>query len=338
MSQKGLNEQTKISKRNAGFGMKWGTLITIAVLFVFFTFANWSKDTNSSMFLTRSNLTTIIRSISITAVIAIGLTFSLSINGMDMSIGSVANFSNAFIMTMMIWYQVNLGLSILLTIIACLAIGALTSFLIVKLKIPDMIATLSVLYMIQGAALTYTHGSSVSERMPLPDGTPSAGLLPKSFRAIGIEPGLIIVMLAVVLLAFFFLNYTKHGRYMYAVGGNMEAARLSGISVTKYRVLAYLLSAGLAGLGGILLGARVGSSQVNAGAAYLMPAAAAAFIGFSIAGAGKANALGTLAGAFLVGMLENGLVMMSVPYHSMDIVKGAVLALALAMTYSRKKA
>ena len=317
--------------------MKWGTLITIVVLFVFFTFVNWNKDTNSSMFLTKSNLTTIIRSISITAVIAIGLSFSLVINGMDMSIGSVANFANAFIMTMLIWYQVNWGLSIIFTMMACLVIGGLTSFLIVKLKIPDMVATLSVLYMVQGVALTYTRGSSVSERMPKPDGTMSEGLIPQAYRTLGIEPGLILVMLAAVIFAFFFLNYTKHGRYMYAVGGNMEAAELSGISVTKYRVLAYLFSAGFACLGGILLGARVGSSQVNAGAAYLMPAAAAAFIGFSIAGAGKANALGTLAGAFLVGMLENGLVMMSVPYHAMDIIKGAVLALALAMTYSRKK-
>ena len=90
-------------------------------------------------------------------------------------------------------------------------------------------------------------------------------------------------------------------------------------------------------MGGILIAARVGSAQINAGAGYLMPAVAAAYIGFSFAGSGKANAIGTLVGALLVGILENGLVMMSVPYYSLDIVKGAVLAIALASTYFRNK-
>jgi simple sugar transport system permease protein len=107
--------------------------------------------------------------------------------------------------------------------------------------------------------------------------------------------------------------------------------------VAKYKVLAYFLSATFASLGGICLAARVGTAQVSAGDAYLMPAVAAAFIGFSVMGAGKANALGTLIGAILVGILENGLIMMAVPYYAMNIVKGAVLAIALALTYATKK-
>ncbi|MDF2611732.1 MAG: inner-rane translocator [Lachnospiraceae bacterium] len=319
------------------FTQKWGTLITILILFVLFTFANWNDETNSSIFLTASNMVTILRSISITAIIAIGLTFSLAVNGMDLSIGANANFADFLVMTMFVWYNLSMGVSILLTVIICLSIAAINSILIVKLKIPDMVAALSVMFMFQGVAMTYSSGGAITERMTRANGEVAQGLVPAAFRSLGKEPWLIIIMLIVVAFAFFFLNYTKHGRYMYAVGGNPEAARLSGIPVNKYRILAYFLSAAFAALGGVFIAARVGTAQVNAGSAYLMPSVAAAYIGFSVAGAGKANALGTLAGAVLVGMLENGLIMMSVPYYAMDIVKGGVLAVALALTYSRSK-
>lgn len=144
-------------------------------------------------------------------------------------------------------------------------------------------------------------------------------------------------MIVVVIVVQIYLSSTKHGRYMYVVGGNMEAARLSGIPLGRYRTAAYLISSAFAALGGIMLASRIGSSQVNAGSAYLMDAVAAAYIGFSLGGSGKPNAVGTFIGAVLIGILQNGLVMVSVPYYAMDIIKGAVLALALALTYVRKK-
>lgn len=329
-------EGNKKSKSLMKLVTKWGTLITIIVVFIIFTFVNWNSSTNSSIFLTNDNIITIIRSISITAIIAIGLTFSLTVNGMDLSIGANANFADFLVMSMFVWYSMNIISSILLSIFICLIIGLINSFLIVKMKIPDMVAALSTMFMFQGVAMTYSNGGAITERM-MRAGKATEGLVPITFRNLGKEPWIIVIMLLVVIFAHFFLNYTKYGRYMYAVGGNPEAARLSGISVNKYRVLAYLLSAGFAALGGILIAARVGTAQINAGAAYLMPAVAAAYIGFSVAGAGKPNALGTLAGAALVGMLENGLIMMSVPYYAMDIIKGAVLAIALALTYVTKK-
>ena len=335
-----MNENT--AKKVGGRGLmefitKWGTLLTILLLFIIFTFGNWNPAKNSSIFLTPDNMITILRSISITAIIAIGLTFSLSVNGMDLSIGATANFADFLIMTMFVWYNLSIGMSIFLTLIICLVIAAINSLLIVKLKIPDMVSTLSVMFMFQGVAMTYSSGGAITERMTRANGVAATGLVPVAFRAMGKEPWLIIIMLATVAFAHFFLNYTKHGRYMYAVGGNPEAARLSGISVNKYKILAYTLSALFAALGGIFIAARVGTAQVNAGGTYLMPSVAAAYIGFSVAGAGKPNALGTLAGAILVGLLENGLIMMSVPYFAMDIVKGGVLAIALALTYSQKK-
>lgn len=319
------------------FITKWGTILTIIILLIVFTFGNWSEKTNSSLFLTSTNIVTILRSISITSIIAIGLTFALAVDGMDLSIGACANFADTFIMTMFVWYNLNIGVSIALTIFMCLSIAVINSILIVKLKIPDMVAALSVMFMFQGVALTYSKGGAITERMMRPDGTQAPGLVPEAFRSLGAEPWLIIIMICVVLFAHFFLKYTKHGRYMYAVGGNPEAAKLSGISVAKYKVLAYFLSAIFASLGGICLAARVGTAQVSAGDAYLMPAVAAAYIGFSVLGAGKANAFGTLIGAVLVGILENGLIMMTVPYYAMNIIKGAVLAIALAMTYATKK-
>jgi len=325
------------TKAIMNFVQKWGTILTIVILFIIFTVGNWNPETNSSIFLTANNMVTILRSISITAIIAIGLTFSLAVNGMDLSIGANANFADFLVMTMFVWYNLSIGVSIILTIIICMSIALINSILIVKLKIPDMVAALAVMFMFQGVAMTYSNGGAITERMTRRNGEVAAGLVPSAFRAFGKEPWLIIIMLLVVLFAHFFLSYTKHGRYMYAVGGNPEAARLSGIPVNKYKILAYFLSAAFAALGGVFIAARVGTAQVNAGASYLMPSVAAAYIGFSVAGAGKANALGTLAGAVLVGMLENGLIMMSVPYYVMDIVKGGVLAIALALTYYHSK-
>ncbi|MFO5701283.1 ABC transporter permease, partial [Klebsiella pneumoniae] len=144
-------------------------------------------------------------------------------------------------------------------------------------------------------------------------------------------------VLVVTLIAQLALSFTTHGRRMYAIGGNPEAARLSGLRITRYKVAAYVIASLLAGLGGILLASRIGSSQVNAGGGYLMDAVAAAWIGFSLAGSGKPNALGTLVGAVILGVLSNGLVMLSVPYYAMDIIKGLVLAGALALTYFQRR-
>ena len=322
--------QTPIRLQVVNFITQWGTVLTILVLVLFF--AVWMPP-----FISPSNLLTILRSISIVTVIAIGITLSLTVNGFDLSVGSVATLADALVISAFVWYEFGVFPAILIALGGCLAVGLLNSFLIVKLRIPDLLATLSMLFIVEGVATTYTGGGSISDGMPRLDGTETFGKLDPVFKAIGSAPWIILIMLVVVLLVHLFLNQTKHGRYLYVVGGNLEAARLSGIPVERYRTLAYVLSALLAALGGVILASRIGSSQINAGAGYLMPAVAAAYIGFSVGGAGRPNALGTLLGAVLMGVLENGLVMMSVPYYSLNIVKGGVLAVALASTYFRKK-
>ncbi|MEW6979295.1 ABC transporter permease [Bacillus pumilus] len=312
------------------FFYQYGTILTIVVLIVVFASAN-------PAFLQSGNIINILRSISIVTIIAVGLTISLAVNGFDLSVGSVATLSNAIVISMFVWFSQNPLIAILSALAASIIVGLLNAWMIVKMKIPDMLMTLAMMFIIQGLAQTYTKGATISENMVLPDGTFSTGTIPAFFSKIGQVPYIILIMAAIVLFAHVFMTYTKHGRLMYIIGGNKEAARLSGIHVNKYKIAAYLLSALFAAIGGIVLASRVMTAEINAGAPYLMDGVAAAFIGFSVMGAGKPNAFGTFIGAVLIGILQNGLVMMSVPYYAMDIVKGSVLALALALTYYKQR-
>ncbi|MBV5112343.1 ABC transporter permease [Bacillus altitudinis] len=312
------------------FFYQYGTILTIVVLIVVFAAAN-------PAFLQSGNIINILRSISIVTIIAVGLTISLAVNGFDLSVGSVGTLSNAIVISMFVWFSQNPLIAILSALAASLIVGLLNAWMIVKMKIPDMLMTLAMMFIIQGLAQTYTKGATISENMVLPDGTFSTGTIPAFFSKIGQVPYIILIMAAIVLFAHVFMTYTKHGRLMYIIGGNKEAARLSGIHVNKYKIAAYLLSALFAAIGGIVLASRVMTAEINAGTPYLMDGVAAAFIGFSVMGAGKPNAFGTFIGAVLIGILQNGLVMMSVPYYAMDIVKGSVLALALALTYYKQR-
>lgn len=326
-----IEDKKRVKEFNVlDFISKWGTVISIVLLFLFFSISN-------PYFLTGSNMITILRSISVVTIIAIGVTMSLTVNGLDLSTGSVATLASTLVVSLYVWYSLGNILSILIAIIISLIVALINSYLITRLNIPDMLATLAMMMVVEGVAMTYSGGGSISEGMPRLDGTQTIGKLPESFKLIGQAPTVIVIMLLIVLLVHIFLNHTKYGRYMYIIGGNEEAARLSGIDVKKYKVLAYLLSTFFAAIGGIVIASRVGSSQINAGAGYLMPAVAAAFIGFSVGGSRKANALGTFIGAVLVGVLENGMVMMSVPYYSLNILKGLVLVIALAATYFKSK-
>ncbi|MBN3253268.1 ABC transporter permease [Pectobacterium brasiliense] len=312
------------------FLYKWGMLITVVALIALFGLA-------SENFLDPYNIINILRSIAIVTVIAIGVSISLSVGGFDLSVGSTASLANALVISLFVWHGFGTTGAIVLTLLLCTLVGLFNAFLIVVLKIPDMLATLASLFVIQGVAMTYSYGGSITQNMVLHSGEMAEGVIPEFFATLGQVPVIVVIMLAVTVLVQLYLSLTKHGRRMYAIGGNPEAARLAGIRTARYRVQAYVFSSLLAALGGILLASRIGSSQVNAGGGYLMDAVAAAYIGFSLAGSGKPNALGTLLGAVILGVLQNGLVMLSVPYYAMDIIKGLVLALALAMTYIQKR-
>ncbi|GED14391.1 ABC transporter permease [Aneurinibacillus migulanus] len=313
------------------FSYKYGAIFVIIAVIIFFSIVNPN-------FLTYDNITDILRYISIVTLVAIGVTFSLIVDGFDLSVGSTVSLTTVVTASLMVWYQLPLPLVILIPILLGALVGLANAWLIVKIRIPDLLATLSMLYIVAGLHKTYTQGFSIYNNMPMPDGSTAKGVLGESFLWIGQGkllgvPVPVIIMLAAVVAVHIFLTYTRGGRLLYITGGNQEAARLSGISIYKVRTIAYVLSGVFAALAGIIFTARVGSGQVDAGSPLLMEAVAAAFVGFSVLGAGKPNVIGTFLGAFLIGILVNGLTMLNLPYYAFDIIKGAVLVFALSMTY-----
>ncbi|MBB6735764.1 ABC transporter permease [Cohnella zeiphila] len=320
------------------FSFKYGALIFIALVLVFFSLYN-------EYFFTYSNLMDILRSISILTFVAIGVTISLTVDGFDLSVGSTVSLTTVTTATMMIWYQMPLVLVIVVPLVIGALVGLLNAFLIVKVRIPDLLATLAVMYIVSGIHKTYTKGYSVYNNMQFQDGTKAPGVMNPHFLWIGQGkllgvPFPVILMIVAVIGAHIFFKYTRQGRQTTMTGGNEEAARLSGVRVKRIRTWAYVASGVFAAIGGILYTARVGSGQIDAGAPMLMDSVAAVFVGYSVFGAGRPNIIGTFVGAVLTGVLINGLTMLHVQYYTTDIIKGAVLVLALAVTFihlSRKK-
>ncbi|WEK55685.1 MAG: ABC transporter permease [Candidatus Cohnella colombiensis] len=327
-----------MTNRLMSFTFKYGALIFIGLVILFFSF-------QSPYFFTYSNLTDILRSISIVTFVAIGVTISLMVDGFDLSVGSTVSLSTVLTATMMVWYEMPLIVVIIVPIAVGAIIGLVNALLIVKIRIPDLLATLAVMYIVSGIHKTYTKGYSIYNNMPLSDGTTAPGKILKDFLWIGQGkllgvPFSVILMLLAVLVMHLFFKYTRWGRQMIMTGGNEEAARLSGLRVKRVRTLAYVLSGVFAAVGGILFAARIGSGQIDAGAPMLMESVAAVFVGYSVLAAGRPNIIGTFFGAVLMGVMVNGLTMMNVQYYTTDIIKGAVLVLALAVTFihlNRKK-
>ncbi len=310
---------------------KYGIIFAIVVMVAIFA------ATTNGNFISPANILNIFRAMSITTVIALGITFSVAVDGFDLSAGSTASLTSVFVGSMFVWYDMDIVPAIIYTVLISAVVGMFNAFIIIKLKIPDMLATLASMFIVAGIAEFYTSGKIVSINMIMPNGDTATGTIPAAFSKIGQAPTIIIIMLVVLTFAFIFLNFTKYGRYLYTIGGNETAAELSGVRVNRYKTIAYILSALLAGIGGILLTSRMAQANPASGAGYLMEGVAATFIGQSFLGNGKANAIGTFLGCLLMTALANGLVMNSIDYYATDIVKGAVLVLALAITYTNKK-
>lgn len=317
------------------FLYKHGTLLAILAVIAYFSIT-------IEQFLTYENFSDILRSISIVTLVAIGITFSLIVDGFDLSVGSTVSLAAIASAAALVLYRQETIVALLIPILLGILVGLLNSFLIIKVKLPDLLATLAVMYIINGVQLTYTKGFSIYNNMPLSDGGIAPGQFVPSFLFIGQGellgiPFSVLIMLFVIIISHLFLTYTKPGRLFYMTGENREAARLSGIPVNRYRTYAYIISSLFAALAGIVLASRIGTGQVSAGAPLLMDGVAAAFIGFSVFGAGKPNVIGTLFGSILIGVLLNGLTMLNVPYYAQDIIKGAILIGALALSYIQKK-
>ncbi|MDG4658167.1 ABC transporter permease [Ectobacillus antri] len=323
---------TKLSKKPAiKQGLyQFGTIGIILAVTAFFALMNES-------FLTYQNISDILRSISIVTLLAIGVTFTLVVDGFDLSVGATASLATVTSAAALVLYRQELLVALLIPLLCGLLVGLLNAFLVVRIKLPDLLATLSVMYIISGLQLTLTKGSSIYEGM-----AGATGRFIPSFLFIGQGsvlgiPVPVVIMLLVSAIAYVFLEKTTYGRMFYMTGSNREAARLAGIPTNRYRLYAYGISGLFAALGGIVLTSRIGTGQVSAGGPLLMDAVAAAYIGYAIFGAKKPNIIGTVLGSVLIGIILNGLTMMNVPYYAQDIIKGSILVAALAFSFASKK-
>jgi Ribose/xylose/arabinose/galactoside ABC-type transport systems, permease components len=324
--------QSKAKSFSVGrFLTEWGALVAIVVAFIIFSI------TAKSVFFSWANMITILRSISITTVIALGATFGFAAGVFDLSFGSVATIAAAFSVTFMAWYNIPMALAILLTLLVCAAIGGINAFFVIKTHIPAFLATLAMQFILDGIELTYSGGSVINPKVA-PAGKSIMMAIPDLFTSLGKAPLIIAIMLVCIIIVELFQGQTKHGRFLYMVGSNAEATRLSGIKVNVYRTVAFILTAVFSAIGGILIASRAGTVAAGAGNSFLMPAIAAVNIGAAMGGRNKPNAIGTFVGAALIGVVENGLYALSFPYYAINIVKGLILLCALIMSnYANKE-
>lgn len=311
--------------------------ILLAALIIIFSLAQ-------PAFININNLMSILQAVAVVAIIGAGVTVTLAIGGFDLSVGAVAASS----VMASSYAMIVLGLNAYQTVPLVLAFGALiglaNAFLIVKLKVPDLLATLAMMFLLSGLQLIPTAGRSISVGLILPNGTTATGKYDPLFLTIGRSSlfGVIpfpVILLAIVAITLFILTErTRLGRLLFATGGNEVATRLAGANTAKIKTFAYVLSGTLAAFGGIIVAARVGRGDVSSGASLLMDSVAASLIGFAVLGLRRPNVLGTMIGAVFVGILLNGLTMLNAPYYTQDFVKGFVLVGALALTYGVSRA
>lgn len=324
----------KERKRISGHFGQYGTLLAILGLIAVFTVTN-------DQFLTYANFSDIIKSVSIVSLLALGVTFSLIVGGFDLSVGSTASLATIGAAASLVLHRQELLVALLIPLALGILVGLLNALVTIKFRLPDLLATLAIMYVINGIQLTYTKGFSIYDNMPIEGGTAPGRFIPSFLfigqGTIGPIPFVALLMLVFFIGAHLFLTYTRTGREFYYVGSNAEAARRSGIAVNRIKLYAYVLSGLFAAIGGIILASRIGTGQVSAGAPLLMDAVAAAYIGYAVFGTGRPNVIGTLIGAILIGILLNGLTMWDVPYYAQDIVKGTILIGALGLSYIQKK-
>lgn len=316
--------------------VKYGFIAITVVFFVFFLFTEKGFRNVDTFF-------TMLKFVSVTAITGLGITVTMAVGGLDLSVGAAAGMSVTMAAMTMVIYDRSGPEAILVVLFVGALIGLANAFLIVVLRLPDLLATLSSMFLIMGLKLLPVDGLSISSGQQLPDGTVAPGKFRPGF--LRIDRGLIwkipypVIIAAVLTVGtWFFLSRTKWGRLMYAIGANPEAARLAGARVGAYRALAYVISGVFASIAGLILASRIGQGDISAGNSLLLDSIAVALVGTSVLGANRPNAGGTALGAFLVGTLITGTTMRKYPYYSQDIVKGLVLLVALIISFTLSRA
>jgi ribose transport system permease protein len=268
-------------------------------------------------FLTTGNISNVLRQNTFTAILAAGMTFVILIGGIDLSVGSVVALSG-ILCAALLSHGFSMASAVGAGLLGGLAAGLVNGSLVTGIGVPAFIVTLATMQMVRGAAYKYTGARTITD-------------LPPSFASLSGTATTTIIMSAVFLSSWILLNRTAFGRHVYAIGGNREAALLSGVRVPHVQVIVYSLCGLCAGLSGVLVASRLNAGYPRAGEFYELDAIAAVVVGGTSLFGGRGSIWGTLAGAFFIGVLNNGLNLFRVSTYDQLIVKGIILLIAASM-------
>lgn len=274
----------------------------------------------SPSFLSVTNLFNVFKQITVAGVVGCGMTFVILTGGIDLSVGSILGFSGV-LAAGVLESTGNPAFAIALALAVGVICGAINGFFVSFCEIPPFISTLGMMTLLRGCVLVYTKGSPISIKS---DAYKFFGK-----GAIAGIPVPVIILILLFLLAHYILTQTSYGRSIYAFGGNREAARLSGISTRFTEWMAYTINGLLCGIAGVILTARLGSAQSTSGTGIEMDAIAAVILGGTSLSGGVGFVLPTVVGAMIMGIIDNILTLMNVNPHATNIVKGAVILIAV---------
>ncbi len=296
--------------------------VVLLALVVGFSIAN-------PRFMTATNLFQVLRQVSMFGIASIGMTFVILLGDIDLSIGSIITFVNIVCAYFMVHMNMNMWLAILVSLVIGVLIGLLNGFMISTLGMPALIATFSTQIAFQGLALIISGG------LPINGFTEDFRIIGQGY--VSVVPVPVIIMIICFALGSFILNKTYFGRYFYAVGGNKEAAKLSGIRVGRTKYLVFALSGLFAALAGIVMLSRTNSGIANAGLGFEFDVITCVVLGGVSVNGGFGKISGVVAGTFIIGALQNGMVLMNIDIYLQDVVMGVILALAVGFDCLQKK-
>ena len=314
------------------------TLVVLVLLIILF--GSISQD-----YLTSGNLLVMTKHVAINAILAIGVTFVILTGGIDLSVGSVAGLSSMIVGGLLfsglalpgggVLYLSVLAVILVGILVGCF-IGWVNGTLITKFHVPPFIATLGILYVARGAAQLRSNGGT----FPNLAGSEAHGN--QGFHIIGVDrwfgiPVAVWIMVAVAAVAIVVTSKTPFGRRVYAVGGNERAALLTGIRVSRVTVAVYVISGACAALAGMLLTSELGAAYPDTATTYELNAIAAAVLGGTALSGGRGTIVGTVMGAFVIGFLADGLVLVGVSTFWQSVVKGAVIILAIVLEQAQQR-
>ena len=299
-----------------------GTITVFAVIFIVFSVL-------SPAFLSVDNLIGTLRQVAILAIVSMGLTFVIIAGQIDLSIGSIVGLSGIVCTMMIAQFHMPIGVGIVFAILAGGIMGMINGILITVVRIPALIATLGTLTIFRGITFIISRGEPIYA-------------LPDSFLFLGrgyIEgiPVPVIIMVVFVALFYVIQKSTSFSVYMYAIGGNRVATRLSGINDKRYINIIFVISGLLTGFGGAMLASRLGSGLPTAGNGFEMTVITAVLIGGTSINGGIGSIFGTLFGCLIIGFLQNGLVLLNINSYYQMVVNGGILLLAVGQDTIRQK-